>query len=121
MLLFVVIPLIELFILLQLGKLIGIFSTITVIVLTGIVGAFLVRKQGFNIWNRIQNKLNEGMIPEDELIDGVIVLAGGIFLITPGLLTDITGMLFIIPNSRLIFRNHIKQWVINRMNRNQFY
>jgi len=97
--LFVLVPIIELCILLEIGKNIGIFFTITLVIFTGIIGAYLVKNQGC--------QMNSGMIPTDSLIEGLLVLIGGIFLITPGLMTDIIGFLLVIPPSRLFkIREH---------------
>jgi len=113
--LFVLVPIVELYVLLEIGKKIGVFSTIAIIIVTGIVGAYLVKKQGFYILFRVKNQMNEGMIPTDSLLEGLLVIIGGIFLITPGIITDITGFLLIIPQSRFIFFKFAKQWLIHKL------
>jgi UPF0716 protein FxsA len=119
--LFVLVPIIELCILLEIGKNIGIFFTITLVIFTGIIGAYLVKNQGFNLLFRIKSQMNSGMIPTDSLIEGLLVLIGGIFLITPGLMTDIIGFLLVIPPSRLFIFNYAKRWIVHKIREHGIY
>jgi len=105
---FIIIPLIELVILIKVGSYIGIWPTILIVVLTGILGAALARHQGFMIINKIKNDVNSGRVPAQELIDGLLVLVGGIVLLTPGFLTDLVGFLLLIPHTRSVFKRIIK-------------
>ena len=109
--LFVLVPIVELYVLLEIGKKIGIFSTIAIIIITGITGAYLIKKQGFYILFRVKNQMNEGIIPTDNLFEGLLVIIGGIFLITPGIISDIIGFLLVIPQSRFIVFKFVKQWL----------
>ncbi len=109
-LLFTVVPLIELALLIELGKHIGVWNTLAVVLLTGIVGAALARAQGFDILARIRNELSQGQLPSDSLIDGAMVLAGAILLLTPGLLTDALGFALLIPFTRLVFKRYLKKY-----------
>ena len=106
--LFVFVPAIELYLLIKLGTLIGAFETFALIVVTGLVGSYLAKSQGLSVWNRLQSKLNSGSVPGQELIDGVIILISGALLITPGVLTDIAGLLGLIPASRALIRRFLK-------------
>ncbi len=106
--LFVLVPAIELYVLIKLGTLIGAFETFALIVVTGLVGSYLAKSQGLSVWNRLQSKLNSGSVPGQELIDGVIILISGALLITPGVLTDIAGLLGLIPASRALIRRFLK-------------
>ncbi len=99
-LIFITIPLIEMLILIKMGELIGFWPTILLVVVTGIVGATLAKMQGFLVLTRIQRELNAGRIPKDEVIEGLLVLVGGIVLLTPGLLTDLCGFALMIPAVR---------------------
>jgi UPF0716 protein FxsA len=108
LLLFIVTPLLELYLLIKIGMIIGAFNTIALVVLTGFLGALLARSQGFKIFKRINDELEQGIIPSDALIDGFFVLIGGLLLITPGILTDILGFLFVIPYTREPFRDYVK-------------
>lgn len=105
---FVIIPLIELAILIKVGSYIGLWPTILIVVLTGILGAALARYQGFMIINKIKSDLNSGRVPAQELIDGLLILVGGIVLLTPGFLTDFCGFLLLIPQTRSLFKRIIK-------------
>ena len=111
-LLFTVLPLIELVILIEIGTRIGAFGTVLVVIATAIIGASLARIQGLNTIRRIQKSLSEGRLPAEELLDGFLIFAAGVLLIAPGFLTDISGFLFLIPVSR----NRIKLWLKRKMN-----
>lgn len=106
-LLFVGLPFVEMVILIKLGSEIGFWPTMFVVVATGIVGATLARAQGLWIWIQIQNELTAGRMPAEELVDGLLVLIGGIVLLTPGLLTDLFGFALLVP----LTRNIIKRWL----------
>ena len=105
-LLFTILPAIELFLLIEIGSNIGAGNTILIIILTGILGAYLARLQGFLVLQKIQNDLNKGMMPNDQLTDGLMILVGGIVLLTPGFITDAFGFLLLIPWTRAL----IKGW-----------
>ena len=107
-LIFVITPLIELYLLIKIGSLIGAFNTIMLVVLTGIMGAILARSQGLAILSRINSDLEAGIMPGEPLIDGLFVLVGGLLLITPGIITDIIGFVFVIPYTREIVKKYIK-------------
>jgi len=119
--LFVIIPVTELYILIEVGKKIGSLTTIGVIILTGIIGAYLVKSQGFMILRKIQNDLNEGIMPGDSLIQGAIILAGGILLLTPGFVTDILGFIFLMPVSRNILKKYLLKWLKGKIKEGNLY
>jgi UPF0716 protein FxsA len=121
LILFVIVPVTELYILIEVGKKIGSLTTIGIIILTGIIGAYLVKGQGFMILKKIQNDLNEGVIPGDSLIQGAIILAGGIFLLTPGFATDIIGFIFLIPISRRVVKKYLLKWLKGKIKEGNFY
>ncbi len=108
-LLFSVIPLIELAILIEIGRNIGALYTILIVVLTGALGAFLARQQGFATASRIKESLNKGKIPADDMIGGLLILAGGLMLLTPGILTDLAGFTMIIPATRNFYIRFIRK------------
>lgn len=105
---FIVIPLVELVILIKVGSYIGLWPTILIVVLTGIVGAALARYQGFLIINKIRADVSSGRVPARELIDGLLVLIGGIVLLTPGFLTDICGFFLLIPFTRNLIKGIVR-------------
>jgi len=119
--LFIIVPVTELYILIEAGKRIGSLTTIGIIIFTGILGAYLVKYQGFMILRKIQNDLNEGIMPGDNLIQGAIILAGGIFLLTPGFVTDIVGFIFLIPISRNIVKKYLLKWLKGKIKGGNFY
>jgi UPF0716 protein FxsA len=121
LILFVLVPVTELYILIEVGKKIGSVTTIGVIILTGIIGTYLVKSQGFMILRKIQNDLNEGIMPGDSLIQGAIVLVGGILLLTPGFVTDILGFIFLIPASRNILKKYLLKWLKRKTKEGNFY
>ena len=95
--LFALIPVIELAILIKVGSFIGVGYTILLVIGTAMVGAYLVKLEGLNIMLRFQKNMSEGIFPTEEIFDGAMVLVSGALLLTPGLVTDITGFLAGIP------------------------
>ncbi|MCH8069451.1 MAG: membrane protein FxsA [Candidatus Marinimicrobia bacterium] len=110
-LLFVGIPFIEMMLLIKLGEVFGFWNTILLVVGTGVLGAYLAKAQGFWIWLQIQQELQTGRMPAEKLIDGFLILIGGIVLLTPGLLTDIFGFALLVPFSRNMF----KKWIRSKL------
>ena len=121
LILFVIVPVTELYILIEVGKKIGSLTTIGIIIFTGILGAYLVKNQGFKILKKIQNDLNDGIMPGDSLIQGAIILAGGILLLTPGFVTDIVGFIFLIPVSRNVVKKYLLKWLKGKIKEGNFY
>jgi len=108
-LVFTLIPIIELALLLEAGKYIGILNTIAVVLVTGFAGALLARSQGYAALVKIRRDLSRGILPSDELFNGVLILAGGLLLLTPGFLTDLTGFFLLIPFTRKIVKSILKK------------
>jgi UPF0716 protein FxsA len=90
-----------------------------IVVITGIIGAFMARIAGFTVLMKIQDNLREGIFPKDELFDGVLILISGAFLITPGLLTDALGFFLLIPFGRLLVKRWLKEIFQKRIDRNK--
>lgn len=107
-LLFTLVPIIELYILFQIAKYTSWLTTIVLVITTGIAGAYLAKKEGRGILRRINSDLREGRLPGEELVNGLCVLVGGALLLTPGILTDIAGFTLIIPLTRNIFKGYLK-------------
>lgn len=103
LLIFTIVPIVELALLIEIGSYIGILPTVFLVAITGIVGVTLARNQGLLVITKIRNKLSRGEIPTSDLIEGLLILVGGVTLLTPGVLTDITGFLLIIPFTRPLF------------------
>ncbi len=108
LLLFIAVPFIELLILIKLSNLIGFGSTVLVIIITGMIGASLVRKQGLQNLRLIETDLNEGRMPADRILSGILILLGGAFLITPGVVTDLAGLALMVPGNRRFIVKYLK-------------
>jgi len=106
--LFTALPAAELMILIKLGQVYGLANTFLLIIGTGVVGAYIARLQGFFVLRNIQSQMEQGIMPAEEMIDGVMILAGGMALLTPGLITDILGFFLIIPLTRNLIKMLIK-------------
>lgn len=117
--LFVIVPFVELYILIELGKSIGALPTLGIVVITGIAGAALAKHQGLGVWQRIQTELSYGHMPGDVLFDGVLILIGSVLLLTPGILTDITGFILLIPPGRFMVKKYVKAWVDKKLQSGQ--
>ena len=107
-LLFTCIPALELYLLFSVGAQIGAINTILIIIGTGIVGASLARSQGLELLFKIQDQLNKGQMPTGQLLQGFLVMGGGLLLLTPGFVTDILGFSMVLPGTRLILVALIK-------------
>ncbi|MEH7114635.1 FxsA family protein [Neobacillus niacini] len=103
-LLIIVIPAIDIGVLLLSGKTFGVLPTIAFIILTGVVGAYLAKREGLQTIKRAQEQLAYGQIPGDSVLDGICILIGGTLLLTPGFITDIFGFLFLFPPTRKPFK-----------------
>jgi len=108
-LIFVGVPLIELAILVKMGDVMGFWDTIAIIFITGVIGAHLAHSQGLRVWIRIQEELNYGRVPAEELMDGILILIAGFVLITPGFLTDILGFIIVIPWTRNLMKMYLRK------------
>jgi len=100
--------LLELWLLIEVGRYIGSLNTILVILFTGLLGASLARSQGLTVVRRMHIRLNQGELPGNELIDGGLVLVGAAVLITPGLITDVVGFFLVLPFTRRVIREFLK-------------
>jgi UPF0716 protein FxsA len=104
---FLIVPFIEIYLLLQLGGIVGIIPTVLLVVFTAVLGAWLLRKQGFATWQRLQKNLAKGAVPAYEMIEGPILLVGGALLLTPGFFTDALGFACLIPQMRKKFAKYV--------------
>ena len=104
---FTIIPIIEIYLLIEIGSMFGALTAVTLVILTGFLGACLARMQGLQTLYRIQESLREGRMPSGELLDALLIVIAGLVLLTPGFLTDSAGFLLLIPATR----NSIKYWL----------
>jgi UPF0716 protein FxsA len=102
--LFILVPLAELYVILKVGDAIGAIWTILLLAADSVLGSLLLRAQGRSVWRRFNTALAEGKMPHREVIDGVLVVFGGAFLITPGFITDVVGLVLLIPPTRALVR-----------------
>ncbi len=106
--LFIVVPIVELYVIIQIGGLIGVWPTIGLLLADAILGSLLLRHQGRSAWQRFNKALEERRFPGKEVADGLLIAIGGTLLLTPGFVTDIVGLLFLIPPTRAIVRSMLK-------------
>lgn len=111
LIIFVFIPLLEIYILLEAGRIVGLAPTLCLIILTGIAGAWLARSQGVEILRKIQQETSMGQMPAATLIDGALILVGGLLLLTPGFFTDALGFSFLVPLTRKLWRSGLSAWL----------
>src|SRR3954471_3782272 len=111
---FVVVPIVEIYVIIQVGEAIGVLWTIALLIVDSIVGSMLMKSQGRAAWRRFQIALSEGRVPAREVLDGVLVIFGGAFLLTPGFVTDIFGLIFLLPPTRALARRFILRSVLRR-------
>ncbi len=102
-----IVPFAEIYLLLEVGSIIGAFPTIVLVVFTAVLGSWLLRQQGFATFRRFQESLARGEIPAYEMIEGPLILLGGALLLTPGFITDIMGLACLIPSLRKKIAQHI--------------
>ena len=114
--LFIAMPIIELAVLIKVGQFLGVFNTLAIVIGTGLAGALLARSQGLRVLKNIQNKLNSGLLPGEHLFDGLFIFCGGLLLLTPGLITDSIGFIFLVPYSRNLIKKWLKKKFIDLIN-----
>ena len=115
LLLFILLPIVELALLIEIGQRLGTWVTVALVVGTGAAGASLARSQGLRAFHRLRDTTGAGSFPGDELFDGVLILAGGLLLITPGLLTDLVGFAALVPGTRHLIKAYLKRAVRQRI------
>jgi len=113
--LFIVVPIAELYVIIQVGGAIGVLPTIALLVADSILGSLLLRSQGRSAWRRFNAALQAGRPPAREVLDGTLVIFGGAFLLTPGFLTDIAGILLLLPPTRALIRGVLVRLLARRV------
>ncbi len=101
---FLVVPFVELFVLIQVGQVVGVWWTILIVVVISVLGSWLVKREGWAAWRRITSRVQTGEVPGDELVDGGLILFAGALLLTPGFVTDVAAVLLLLPPSRAVVR-----------------
>ena len=109
LLLFVLVPVVELALLIEIGRLVGTPATIGLIVLTGVLGAWLARRQGLGVLRAVRGEMAEGRVPAGTLVDGALIVVAGAVLMTPGVLTDALGFFLLVPAGRRLLKRQLKR------------
>jgi UPF0716 protein FxsA len=118
--LIIIIPIIEIYLLFLSGKYIGFLPTLLIVIATGMIGFRLAKSQGTSILIKIKADMSYGRMPGDSVLEGFLVLLGGIFLIFPGYLTDLAGFLLMIPFVRKRFVNILRKWIMKQFQKGNF-
>jgi UPF0716 protein FxsA len=121
LLMFTIVPVLELFVLIEVGGHIGTMNTIALIILTGIIGASFAKSQGAQIIHEIRRALNRGQMPGKELLQGAMILAGGILLLTPGFITDLVGFSLLFPLTRLFYTRVALSYIKKKFKTGQWH
>jgi UPF0716 protein FxsA len=119
--LFTLIPVIELALLIKIGSIIGLFNTIAIVIMTALIGAYMVKMEGIGVMYRIQQNMQEGIFPAEELINGMMILVAGALLLTPGFFTDVIGFLMVFPVSRNYIKKIAKSYMKRKMSTDELY
>jgi UPF0716 protein FxsA len=114
LLLFMAVPIIEIVLFIEIGSRIGTWMTLLIVVLTAVGGASLAQREGLKTWWRLQEKLSQGRMPDEELLDGALVLLAGALLLTPGFLTDTIGFLLLFTKTRQAAKRWLRHWFSQR-------
>ena len=110
-----VVPIVEIFVIIQVGQVIGGWPTVALLIAESALGAWLVKREGRRAWNALQTSLQTGKLPGRELTDGALVLIGGTLLLTPGFVTDIFGAAFLLPPTRAVIRGLLVRRFVGRL------
>ena len=112
---FIGIPLLEIFVLVRVGQVIGPWWTILLLVVSGVLGTWLIRREGGRAWRALSEALQTGRMPAREIADGALILVGGTLMLAPGFVTDAVGMLLILPLTRPVARTVLTRLVTRRL------
>ncbi len=113
-LLFILLPIAELYVIIQIGGAIGVLPTLALLVVDSLIGAALARSQSRAAWERFNRALAEGRVPGREVFDGAMIILGGALLLTPGFITDIAGLFLLVPPTRALLRAFLTRSVSKR-------
>jgi UPF0716 protein FxsA len=106
---FTLVPFIEIYLLIKIGGQVGAFNTILIVILTGLLGASLARLEGIKTMTKVRDSLNRGDLPAEEMLDAMLIFVAGIVLLTPGFLTDLTGLALLVPKLRFWFKRWLRK------------
>ena len=111
---FVVVPIAEIYVLIQVGQVIGAWWTIALLIADSLLGSWLIKREGGRAWRALRTALESGRMPADELADGALILIGGTLLLTPGFITDIVGFFLILPFTRPVARRLLTEFITKK-------
>lgn len=117
LILFIVVPTLEVFTIIQVGRVIGGWPTFLLIVTCSLLGAYLLKTQGARVWKQIREDMSQGRLPGEALLDGACILVGGTLLVTPGFLTDAIGLFLLLPGLRNLCKPLLKVWLLRMMSK----
>jgi UPF0716 protein FxsA len=112
---FIVVPIVEIYVIIQVGQVIGPWWTILLLIADSILGSWLIKREGGRAWRALRTALDSGRMPAKELADGALILIGGTLMLSPGFVTDAFGILFILPMTRPLFRRVLTGVVTRRL------
>ena len=112
---FIVVPIVELYVIIQVGHVLGVVNTLALLLLISFAGAWLMKREGLNTWRRAQRQVDAGVVPGRELVDGALILLAGALLLAPGFVTDIVGLLLLLPPVRAGMRGFARRRVERRL------
>jgi UPF0716 protein FxsA len=106
---FTLVPFIEIYLLIKIGAQVGAFNTILIVILTGLLGAYLARLEGIKTMTKVRDSLNRGDLPAEEMLDATLIFVAGVVLLTPGFITDLTGLALLVPKARYWFKRRLRK------------
>jgi len=112
--LFILVPIAELYVIIQVGELIGLWPTLALLLADALLGSFLLKHQGRSAWRRFNEALAQRRFPGKEVVDGALILVGGTLLLAPGFLTDIVGVILLVPPTRALVRRLLRRFTLGR-------
>ena len=118
---FLIIPLVEIWILIQVADSAGLLNTIGLLIILSVIGAWLVKREGLSVFRKAQNELVQGQLPERQILDGLLILFGGALMLTPGFFTDFIGFCLLFPPSRTLFRTILIKRMSSRISNQHSY
>ena len=115
LLLFTLVPIVELAVLIEIGQHLGMLPTVALVLATGALGAALARREGIQAFHRRRDSIGQGSFPGEAILDGVLILGGGLLLLTPGILTDLLGFAALVPGTRNFIKYYLKTAIERRI------
>ncbi|GFO65378.1 FxsA family protein [Geomonas paludis] len=119
-LILLIVPVVEIYLIIKVGQVIGGVATVAILLLMSLTGAWLIRHQGGRVLTQIRDELSQGRLPAAQLLDGALIFIGGVLLTTPGFFTDFLGIFFLVPATRRLIKLWLGLWLQNKISRGGF-